>query len=251
MSTAAIPKPAHITRHSARYDRIFYSSIAIVAAMTVLIGFGPTYYTKIFGSAPMHTVSHTPFSWLTHLHGALFSTWVTLFIVQTALIAQHKVKVHRTVGVIGAFLAAAMVVAGLTLAVRTMRLGIAPPGLSPSQFFAIPFFDMLFFAVFVSAALFQRKNKEAHKRLMLLGYISILAAAVARWPGVLNMGPIGFYGFTFIFLIAAIAYDAFSRRTVHSVYRWGGAVLVLSIPMRLALSSTHAWQSFAGMLARL
>jgi hypothetical protein len=251
MSTAAIPKPTQIVRNPAKYDRIFYSSIAILAALTVLVGFGPTYYTKLFGSVPMTTVSHTPFSWLTHAHGALFSTWALLFIAQTALIAQRKVKVHRTLGVIGGFLAAVMVTAGLTLAVRTMKLGIAPPGLSPLQFFAIPFFDMLFFAAFVAAAIWKRNKKETHKRLMLLGYMSILAAAVARWPGVLPMGPLGFYGFTFVFLVAAIAYDLFSRRTVHPVYRWGGAVLVLSVPLRLAFSGTHAWQSFAGMLARI
>jgi hypothetical protein len=251
MSTAAIPKPAHATKNPAKYDRVFYSTTAIIAALTVLIGFGPTYYTKLFGSAPMHTVSHSPFSWVTHIHGALFSSWVVLFIAQTALIAQHKVKMHRTLGAIGGFLAGAMLVAGLTLAIRTMKLGIAPPGLSPLQFFAIPFFDMLLFAVFVAAAIWNRNNKETHKRLMLLGYISILAAAVARWPGVLSMGPIGFYGFTFIFLVAAVAYDVFSRRTVHSVYRWGGTFLVLSVPARLALSGTQAWQSFAGMLARM
>jgi hypothetical protein len=36
------------------------------------------------------------------------------------------------------------------------------------------------------------RRKEAHKRLMLLAYVSIMPAAVARLPGVLSLGPMGF-----------------------------------------------------------
>jgi hypothetical protein len=249
MSTAAIPKPVHVPKNPAKYDRIFYSGMAVAMLISVLVGFAPTYYGKLFSSAPMHTISNGPFSVVVHIHGALFSAWVALFVIQTTLIAQHKVKVHRTLGVIGAVLAACMTAAGMTVAIEAMRRGAAPPGLSPLQFFAIPFFDMTNFAIFVTAALWMRKNKEAHKRLMLLAYIGIIAAAVARWPGVLPHGPLAFYGLTFIFLAAAIVYDLISRRRVHPAYIWGGAFLVLSVPLRLALSGTHAWQSFAAFLA--
>lgn len=249
MSAAAARKPTAFV--PPQYDRIFFSTLAIAMALGVVVGFAPTYYTKLMGSAPLHTTSQRAFTGLVHLHGALFSSWVLLFIVQTALVATHRVKVHMTMGIVGAVLAAAMVVVGISTAVQAMRAGTAIPGVTPQAFFAIPFFDMVLFATFVGLALWHRKNKDSHKRLMVMAYISIITAAVARWPGVLPLGPIGFYGFTMIFLIAAIAYDAITPRRVHPVYIWGGAAILLSVPGRLALSGTHAWQSFAGWMARL
>jgi hypothetical protein len=37
---------------------------------------------------------------------------------------------------------------------------------------------------------------------------------------------------------------------VHPVYVWGGTLVVLSVPIRLAISGTPAWTAFAGMLTR-
>jgi hypothetical protein len=234
-----------------KYDRVFFSCFAIAMALGVVVGFAPTYYARLMASSPLHTVSNRPFTGLIHLHGALFTSWVLLFIVQTALIASHRVKVHMSLGIAGGVLAAAMIFAGLGTALQAMKAGMALPGVTAQAFFAIPFFDMVLFATFVGLALWQRKNKDTHKRLMVMAYISIVTAAVARWPGVLPLGPIGFYGFTMIYLVAAIGYDVITRRRVHPVYIWGGTALLLSVPMRLALSGTHAWESFAGWLTRL
>lgn len=54
-------------------------------------------------------MSGGPFTPLVHLHGALFTGWVLLFIAQTALAASHRVAVHRRLGMVGALLAAAMI----------------------------------------------------------------------------------------------------------------------------------------------
>jgi hypothetical protein len=249
MATLAAAQSAR-TPNPARYDRIFYSGIAIAMALTVIAGFFPTYYGRAIGagSGPMHTFGNNPFTFVAHIHGALFSCWVILFVVQTQLVARHKVAIHRTLGIAGGVLAALMVPAGMALAIQSGRRGTAPPGLTSVQFFVIPTFDMVMFAIFVGCALWQRKNKEAHKRLMVLAYTSIVTAAVARLPGVLPHGPAMFYGLTFIFLAVAFAYDLFTRRRLHPAYIWGGAALVLSVPGRMALSGTHAWQSFAGWL---
>ena len=249
LSAAAARQPAAIV--PPKHDRIFFSCFAITMALSVIVGFAPTYYARLLGSEPLHTVSGRPFTSIVYLHGAVFTSWVLLFIVQTALVAAHRTKVHMRLGITGAVLAAAMVVLGLMTATQGVRAGASAPGIPPLQFFAIPFFDMVLFGIFIGLALWNRKNKETHKRLMVLGYVSIITASVARWPGVLPLGPIGFYGFTMIFLVAAIAYDWVSRRRVHPAYIWGGTGLLLSVPLRLALSGTHAWQSFAGWFTQL
>jgi hypothetical protein len=37
---------------------------------------------------------------------------------------------------------------------------------------------------------------------------------------------------------------------VHRAYLWGGALIVISVPLRLAISSTGAWRAFAQLLTR-
>ena len=245
MATATASRPVS---HPGRYDRAFYSGMAIAMALAVFVGFARTFYLSwYFGTHA--TISGGPFSPVVRLHAALFTAWVLLFLVQTSLVATHRVAVHRRMGVVGAVLAGLMVVAGTTIALETARRGGAPPGISPEQFLAIPLGDMAGFIVLVALALWLRRNKEAHKRLMLLAYLAILVAAVARFPGVLPLGPLAFYGFTFIpFLAAAILYDRVTRGRVHPVYLWGGALLVASVPLRLAISATHTWQRVAEAL---
>ncbi len=252
MTTVAVPQTRqHAHAHAVgSYDRVFYGGVAVTMAAMAVVGFAPTYYLRLFSGGPTATISGGPFTGLVHLHGALFTAWVALFIVQTALISARRVAVHRRVGVAGAVLAGMMVIVASMTALGMAKRGAAPPGIGPLAFLAIPLFDMVMFATFIAAALVLRRKKEAHKRLMLLGYISIMGAPAARLPGVLPYGPFAFYGIAFVFLLAGILYDVASRRRVHPAYLWGGALLVASVPLRLAISSTTAWTTFAQMLTR-
>jgi hypothetical protein len=77
----------------------------------------------------------------------------------------------------------------------------------------------------------EREIQENHKRLMLLN-------------------PLIFFGVAALFMVAGAAYDAWSRGRVHPAYVWGGALFVLSVPLRLALSGTSAWLAFDDWLVR-
>jgi hypothetical protein len=72
--TMAMGQPAR-----AQTDRIFFTSMAIAAALSVFIGFTPTYFLRVSTLPPL--------TLLYHVHGALFMTWIFLFIAQTALVA--------------------------------------------------------------------------------------------------------------------------------------------------------------------
>lgn len=230
------------------YDRVFYSGMAIAMLLTVLGGFAPTYYLRFFSDSPWTTISGGSFTRLLHVHGALFTAWVGLFVVQTTLIAGRRVRLHRRLGVAGAAIAAAMVPVGTLTGITQATRGAAPTGVDPLSFLAVPLFDMIMFGSFVTTAIVRRRDREAHKRLMLLAYFSIITAAVARLPGVLTLGPLGFFGLGLVFLVVAILYDYMSRGRVHPVYVWGGALLAISIPVRLAISGTGAWLTFARAL---
>jgi hypothetical protein len=176
-----------------------------------------------------------------HLHALLFMSWLVLFIVQTSLIATHRVKVHRKLGYSGVALAAAMIVVGGRTAVEAARLGAVPPGANPWSFMAIPFGDITTFAIFVLGAALWRKNKEKHKRLMILASACLMSAPLVRMPGVLSVGPLLAYGLTLLFPIAGVVYDRLSRGRVHPVYWWGLTIIALGIPVRVALLASPAW----------
>ena len=250
LATITTPLPASARVVPAANDRRFYSAIAIVMGLTVFGGFVTTYYWPFVAGGRRATLSGGPWTAIVHTHAALFTAWVLLFIVQTALVATRRVALHRRLGIAGALLAAAMVAAGAAIAIATARRGGAPDGVDPLAFLAVPLFDLILFSGFIIAALAFRRDKEAHKRLMLLAYISIIAAATARLPGVLALGPPVFFGLALAFLVVGAIYDFMSRGRVHSVYKWGGAMLVVSVPLRLFVSETAMWRSFAEVLTR-
>jgi hypothetical protein len=89
---------------------------------SVFLGFGPTYYLVGVFHAPLP-------SRIIHIHGAVFSCWILLLIVQNSLAWAGRVDIHRKLGLAGFLLACLMVVVGWTAATDRLARGTAPPGL--------------------------------------------------------------------------------------------------------------------------
>lgn len=231
--------------HRTSLDRIFYSGMATVMALAVFVGFAPTFYLRPWFDWPLYSGERT-LTRLASVHGAIFSAWVVLFLVQTGLVAARRVATHRRLGIAGALLAAAMIVVGLKAAFAAAARGAAPPGVDAITFLAVPVVHVVVFTTFVSAAIWRRRDRESHKRLMLLAYVAIVGPAVARIPGP------PFLGVAVLVLLVAMgmAYDRYSRRSIHPTYLWGGALLALSGPATQALSRTAAWRTFAEAMIR-
>lgn len=161
------------------------------------------------------------------------------------------VALHRRLGVAGAVLAALVVVVGTATAIAKAAEGTAPLGVPPLGFLAVPFFDMVVFAGLVVTGLWYRRRPETHKRLMALATISLLAAPIARLPfGAQMVGLPGVFALADLFIVACIVYDRISLGRVHPATTWGGLAIVLSQPLRLALSGTGLWLGFAAWLTR-
>jgi hypothetical protein len=235
--------PSSRVASPSRHDRLFFSGMAIAAALTVLAGFAPTYYLKSYFGSPA-------LSSLLHLHGALFTSWIVFFVVQTALVASRRTRVHRRIGAAGGALAGVMVVVGTMAAIDAARRGAAPTGVPSLAFLAIPLADMVMFALLVGTGLYFRNRSDIHKRLMLLGTIGLLTAAIARLPfDIIRSGnPVVFFGLSDLFVLACFAYDLATRRRVHPAFLWGGLALVASQVARVMLAGTDAWMRFAGWL---
>jgi hypothetical protein len=227
-----------------RNDRPFYTGMSAAIILTVFVGFAPTYYLKgFFGAAPLAP--------LVHVHGLVFTCWILLFFAQTVLIARHRTGPHRRLGVAGAGLAALVVVVGLTTTVAVARRVATGGAGRPLSFLAVPFGDMLVFAVLAAAGILYRRRPETHKRLLLVATIGLLDAAFARWPfAIMKAGPVAWFVVTDLFVLAGVCYDLVSRRHVHPANVWGGLLLLISQPIRLAVGHTDTWLALVGRLVR-
>src|SRR5579864_1668127 len=237
MATAASPRSLVSL---AVPDRSFYIGMAIAMLFTALVGFSRTYFLGLISGHARTITGRVPNATV-HLHALLFTSWLVLFIVQTRLIAAHRVRVHRKLGYFGVALAAAMIVVGGRTAVEAARLGAVPPGANPWSFMAIPFGDITTFGIFFLGAVLWCNNSDKHKRLIILASACLMTAALVRWPGVLTLGPLSSYGFALLFPIAGAVYDRRSRGRVHPVYWWGLAIIVLGVGVRVALLGSPAW----------
>jgi len=216
-----------------------YTFGAWAVAFLVILGFAKTYYLKAVFGAPA-------LSPLLHLHGLVMSLWFGLFVVQTRLVAVRRLDLHRQLGMLGAFLAAAVLVVGTVTAITAARAGRSP-GPPPLIFLVVPLGDMVVFGSLVGAGLGLRARGDVHKRLMLLSCVGILAAAIARIPldAIAKAGPLAYFGLTDLAVIGCAAYDRMRTGRLHPAFLWGGLFVILSHWLRLALAGTGLWMAFA------
>src|SRR5262249_2318064 len=152
----------------------FFVGMAFAAAVTVFLGFARTYYLKSIFPTPW-------FPLLFHIHGALFTAWMLLLVLQACLVASKRTALHRIVGWIGLSLVIPMLVTGCLVAIAAARgngpigaavrrgeLTMVGPGIPPPVMMFINLATMLLFGVFAGAGLACRRRPEAHKRFMTL-----------------------------------------------------------------------------------
>jgi hypothetical protein len=222
-----------------RRDRAFFVTMTLAIAVTVFVGFAPTFYLR--SRAP----STAALPLYLQMHGTAFTAWIILFAAQVAFIASGQTRRHRQLGWVGAALAAAMVVSGTTAGILSMRREFAAGYEEEAAAFLLtPFSAMLIFTTLVAAAIAWRRRPETHKRLMLLATISLLDAAIARWPVGFTADWM-FLAATDAFIVVALAYDLVTRRRVATAYFWGGAIVVAGQALRLLGGPTDTWRAVA------
>jgi FtsH-binding integral membrane protein len=222
-----------------RFDHYFFASTAWLMLVSVLVGFGPTYYLAGVFRAPLPSP-------IIHIHGALFSCWILLLITQNSLAWARRVDIHKKLGLGGFLLACLMVIAGWMAATDRLARGTAPPGLDTYFFYIVPMTDMVIFATLIFFAYRMRRDPAAHKRIIYVATVGILIAAIARFPTKwLFHNALHAAIASYAFLVLLISYDLWSTRKVHRATLWAGAFLIFVQQIRLPIGKTAAWHSFA------
>ena len=252
-STAAAPTAAQVR------GSYFYVWCALGCAVVAFLGFTPTYFAPLVRGS----FSASP---IVHIHGIVFFSWTLFFTYQAWLVANGRTMRHRDVGLIGISLATAMTFLGLLVAVASATRAGALGFLGDAKHFMIvPVAGISTFAVLFAIAIANVKNKEVHKRLMLVATASILDAAVARWfltflapppaPGASPVPPvnvaIGPALLVDLFIIAGIVHDWRTRGRPHPAYLIAGGAVLAQQLLRAPISTTAAWDGIAAWLLHL
>jgi hypothetical protein len=214
-------------------DRVFYPVLAILISATGFAGFSFTYFGPIIGG------SYPPAAAALHLHGWSFFLWYLLFPLQAVLISKGKHSLHMALGRLSVALVIVMTLTGIL--VFTVRVEEAMRNGAPQVWLLygpLILSNLILFVSFYAAGVcMAMKNRlQSHKRLIVVASAIGLGAGFFRLILFLS----GFHPLSLpagvlscsLFIVIGIAYDWFTRRTVHPVY-WIGLVALLAVEVSL------------------
>lgn len=245
-SAGAAPRQ-HLRRPVNRtLERVFFVGMAILLCVVVAIGFSPTYFRAGFIRAPLPSP-------ILHIHGAVFTLWMALFVVQAALISAKRVAWHRSFGIVAFCLPPIMVVLGVVAALDALKRKVMIGQLDPAVSFAIPMLGIACFAVVIFASWRTRRKPDSHKRLILLATVGLTEAALGRFPWVqMGIGPAqGAVVGLGILVLLVVLYDLISLHRVHKATMWAAPLTFVLGAFAVPIGMTAGWHRFAGFMIGL
>jgi hypothetical protein len=226
------------------FSQYFYFFMSLLIAAVVIYGFSRTVDQNLIHATPIRP-------WILYLHAAVFSGWVVFFIVQTALVRVHKVRVHRTLGWFGVGIGVLIPVLGISTAITMARFKTAQlHATDAAAFLIVPFLDISCFTIAFALAIYWRKKPEFHRRLMLVATCALTAAAFGRFPTPIREA--WFYAGVDLLIFFGVLRDVIVTRRVHAVYRYALPTLVFCqlIVMHLFLTASPRWVAIANAILR-
>jgi hypothetical protein len=214
--------PKRLIRPGGLIDQYFYFFMSLLVAAVVVAGFG-----RSIDEGLLHPIHKPP--GIIWVHATVFSAWILIFVLQSALVRVHKVKLHRLLGWYFAGVGALIPVLGIVTTRVMYRFDLADWHVDPHELtgsLITPLFDMLVFTVPFGLAILWRKRPEYHRRLILIAVCTLTSAAFGRLPHSHNPYLRFYLGVDFLILLGVLR-DLLINRRIHPVYKWFVPPLVL------------------------
>jgi len=226
-----------------RRARFFFVAMAILFPVIVFLGFFPSFQSMKEGTLEVH--------WLTHIHSAIMTSWILLFLTQTILAASGNLKIHRRLGVLSFVLGILVFILMGLVSFRFVIVNHPTEGSFLFDLLLFDFYEMLCFALFFIWGMWLRKkSSSAHKRLLTLATFILLTAAVDRlqrnssFPSFGMEYPVFSFIYLDILLIPIFLYDLITLRRIHKVTLLGTAIVIF---FQIVVSSVYGlpvWHKF-------
>jgi len=226
-----------------RLERQYFSWTAAAIAIFVLVGFSRTYYFRSLFAMPDLSV-------FLHIHAAVMSGWIVLYLVQTTLVSARRVAAHRTLGTFGAGYAVLVVALGSTATVLAAHREVR--GHTTFVYLtlivlSLELTQMFLFAGLVAISIGVRNRPDYHKRLLLLATLLMLPNVFARLlVNVHSNLPI--LGIWTSLVAGLVVIDCIRGRKLHPAFAIGAVVVVLSMYLAYFVGITPLWQHAAARI---
>lgn len=209
----------------------YFVAFTSIFVFIVLLGFSRTFFIPVSKGMFVRPL-------VVHVHGGLFFGWTLLLFVQASLAATGRIKLHRKLGSVAAWLIIPMLVLGTIVAARdTVHDFHGTDGEAALSFFYGELADLVMFGSLAGAAMLFRNKPDFHKRWVILGSLGLIGAAIGRIPEAQEYG-----SYIILGLIGSVAiYDLASRRAVHDATQIGATVLLVLWQTEGPIGNTHAW----------
>ncbi len=223
--------------------------IGVIGLFAVLIGFSTTFLIPLGNGtfkAPL----------IIHVHGALAFCWICLFIVQSWLVHNTNVRLHRRLGYLGLVIAIGitltLVPVGLHQVEKELKAGFGQSAVSSivgTITSAIIFFSL------VLTAILKRNKPATHKRLMLLATILLLWPAWFRFRHLFPAVPDPEIWFAIVladsFIIISIAWDKISHGKFNYVLVSVGLFIIAEHTIEAYMYDNSLWRELANSIYKL
>jgi hypothetical protein len=239
-------------------SRYFYVWMAGAFILVAFGGFVPTFWAPVVAGT-----FHAPP--IIHIHGILMFTWTGFYFVQTALVASGRTLDHRSWGLAGialfSVIACAILVGEMAVIKRAEAAGM---GDAARRFAAVPLCAWPLMVGLFTMAIANTRRPQVHKRLMTLLMVAIMTPAIARVfltflapagaaaggppPPFVSLPPALVAD---LFIVVAMVHDWRTRGRPHSVYVYGGAILLAQQVLTVPFASTATWMAIAQAFERL
>jgi hypothetical protein len=215
----------------------FFMIIGLVGFLAVFIGFGKTLPPAIRDTS-------TPT--ILYIHGAFAFGWLCLFFTQASLVRYNKVRLHKTLGILGIFIAIGtaltMMPAGVYQVNNDLNSGVGEASYSSMVGVTT---TAVMFLVMVLAGLLVRNKPQIHKRLMLLATILILWVAWFRFRHYFPSIPRGDIWFGLVLpntlILASWIWDKKVNGRINPVLGWVGGFIILEQTFETFMFDSPAW----------
>jgi hypothetical protein len=215
--------------------------MSLLIAATAVYGFSHTIDHNLIHRSPL-----PPF--VLYIHAIVFPAWIVFFIVQSALIRSHNIRLHRRLGGFGVGLAVAIVVVGAMTAASMARFEQKDP-FNSAAFIIVQVMDLSSFAVPFALAIYLRKRPEFHRRLVLIASCTLLDAAFGRIPELpLVFSPPGVDALICLGMIR----DLIVEHRVHEVYLYALPILIVCqvAAIETFIHASPWWMNIANRIVR-
>lgn len=224
-----------------RRSHLFYLGLTLFLVATVIIGFWPSYFGTLLGGGVSRPL-------VMHAHGAIFTGWMALLVLQVGLAGSGRVRAHRRVGTFGIWYGVLVFIMGViaTFAAPVIHVHAGEWPLDQAAgFLILPIGDMILFGGFFGAAVKYRNKPEYHKRLIVAATVALAFAAVAR----MNLAMPIFFLVWMAPMAALGAFEFMSTRRVHKVTLICSAVMAVAF-LRVLLIESEGWLAIGRALLR-